>query len=134
MNDEYKFNYSYSAPNESERREIESIKKQYISAPKKEDKLERLRDLNKRVMQPPLIISLTIGIVGTLVMGVGLTMVLEWNIVAWGVMTGILGAAIAASAYPIYKAILNRNKRKYGERIIELSNDLLNAKEESERH
>lgn len=84
MNDEYKFNYSYSAPNESERREIESIKKQYISAPKKEDKLERLRDLNKRVMQPPLIISLTIGIVGTLVMGVGLTMVLEWNIVAWG--------------------------------------------------
>lgn len=134
MNDEYKFNYSYSAPNESERREIESIKKQYISAPKKEDKLERLRDLNKRVMQPPLIISLTIGIVGTLVMGVGLTMVLEWNIVAWGVMTGILGAAIAASAYPIYKAILNRNKRKYGERIIELSDDLLNAKEESERH
>lgn len=134
MNDEYKFNYSYSAPNESERREIESIKKQYISAPKKEDKLERLRDLNKRVMQPPLIISLTIGIVGTLVMGVGLTMVLEWNIVAWGVMTGILGAAIAASAYPIYKAILNRNKRKYGKRIIELSDDLLNAKEESERH
>lgn len=134
MNDEYKFNYSYSAPNESERREIESIKKQYISAPKKEDKLERLRDLNKRVMQPPLIISLTIGIVGTLVMGVGLTMVLEWNIVAWGVMTGILGAAIAASAYPIYKAILNRNKRKYGERIIELSDDLLNAKEKSERH
>ncbi len=134
MNDEYKFNYSYSAPNESERREIESIKKQYISAPKKEDKLERLRDLNKRVMQPPLIISLTIGIVGTLVMGVGLTMVLEWNIVAWGVMTGILGAAIAALAYPIYKAILNRNKRKYGERIIELSDDLLNAKEESERH
>lgn len=134
MNDEYKFNYSYSAPNESERREIESIKKQYVSAPKKEDKLERLRDLNKRVMQPPLIISLTIGIVGTLVMGVGLTMVLEWNIVAWGVMTGILGAAIAASAYPIYKAILNRNKRKYGERIIELSDDLLNAKEESERH
>lgn len=127
MNNEAKFNYSYSAPNESERREIESIKRQYVSAPEKEDKLELLRDLNKRVIRPPMVVSLTTGIAGTLVMGLGMAMVLEWEILVWGVIIGVLGAAVAAVAYPVYRAILNSNKRRYGQQIIELSNELLNV-------
>lgn len=126
MSNEDKFHYTYSALNESERREIESIKKQYISAPVADNKIERLRTLNQHVTQPPLIISLTIGIIGTLIMGLGMAMVLEWNIVIWGVIVGILGVAIAAVAYPIYRVILNRNKRIYGQQIIEFSNELLN--------
>lgn len=133
MNNDDKFSYSYTAPNESERREIEGIKKQYILKEKKEDKLENLRNLNKRVTQPPMIIGLTVGIIGTLIMGVGMTMVLEWNIIVWGVIIGVVGAAIAAIAYPIYRVILNRNKKKYGQQIIELSDELLN-REEDERH
>lgn len=127
--DNDKFEYTYSAPTEAERREIESIRKQFTNAPEKEDKLERLRALNKRVNRPPLIISLMIGIVGTLIMGAGMTMTLEWNIIVWGVVVGTLGVAIAAVAYPIYKAVLNRQKRKYGRQIIDLSNELLNEKE-----
>lgn len=124
-----KFNFTYSAPSESERREIESIKKQYVAATGKEDKLNRLRNLNKRVTRPPMIISLAIGISGTLIMGAGMTMVTEWNIIVWGVIVGVLGVVIAAVAYPVYRAILNRNKRKYGRKIIELSNELLNTEE-----
>lgn len=128
MSDEDKFNYSYYAPNESERREIENIKKQYIFAPKREDKLERLRELNKRVTQPPMIVSLTMGIIGVLITGLGMAMVLEWNIMVWGIIVGVIGLAVAAVAYPVYREILNRNKRRYGRQIIELSNELLNEK------
>ena len=132
MSDNDKFSYTYSAPNESERREIESIKKQYTSTPKKEDKLERLRSLNRRVTQPPMIVGLLIGILGTLVLGVGMTMSLEWNLLLWGVIVGIIGIALAAVAYPIYRAILKRNKHKYGQQIIELSDELLNHGKQEE--
>lgn len=128
MNSEDKFDFSYAAPSEQERREIESIKRQYTPASKKEDKLEELRNLNKKTVKPPLIIGMTIGIFGTLIMGLGMTMVLEWDIMAWGVTVGIIGAAIAAVSYPIYRAVLGKNKRKYGQKIIELANELLNAK------
>ncbi len=124
-----KFDYVYSAPTEDERREIESIKKQYMPDGKKADKLEDLRELNKRVTRPPFIFGLTIGIIGVLVMGVGMTMVLEWNVLIWGIVVGVVGIGIAAVAYPVYKAVLKANKKKYGRRIIELSNELLNEEE-----
>ena len=126
MNNDDKFSYTYSAPNEAERREIESIKKQYTGEPKQADKLEQLRRLNKLVTLPPLILSIIIGVTGTLVLGAGMTMVLEWDIIIWGVLVGLLGILIAATAYPVYKAVLKRNKKKYGQQIIALSNELLN--------
>lgn len=121
-----KFSYTYSAPSESERREIESIKKQYTAAPKNEDKLEKLRRLDMRVTQPPMIVGLIVGIIGTLIMGLGMAMALEWNIMLWGIVVGVIGIALAAAAYPVYRVILKRNKRKYGQLIIELSDELLN--------
>lgn len=133
MSKENKFDYVYSVPTENERREIESIKKQYMAAPKEESKLERLRNLNKRVTRPPLIVGLTTGVIGTLVMGLGMTMVLEWNLWIGGIIVGVLGIAMIAVAYPIYRAVLNRNKKKYGRQIIELSNELLNADENENR-
>lgn len=129
MSKENRFEYTYSAPTVNERREIESIKRQYVPAQEKEDKLENLRNLNKRVMQPPIILGLVTGVIGTLVFGMGMTMVLEWGIIVWGVIVGIIGAAIVAAAYPVYCAILKRNKKKYGRLIIELSNELLNKNE-----
>ena len=125
MNDE-KFDYTYSAPTDDERREIESIKKQYEASTTKVDKLEELRSLDRRVTKPPFIVSLILGIVGTLIMGLGMTMVLEWNITAWGVIVGLLGVATAAVAYPVHKVMLKHNKSKYGQRIVELSDELLN--------
>ena len=124
---ETKFNYTYSAPTEQERREIESIRKQYTAASEKDDKLVLLRRLNRSVTRPPVIISLIVGIIGTLILGVGMTMVLEWDILIWGAIVGVIGVAVAAVAFPIYKALLKHNKRKYGQQIIDLSNELLNT-------
>ena len=119
------FSYTYSAPTENERRQIESIRRQYVTKEYKEDKAERVRMLHARVVNSATAISLIFGVVGLLVFGVGMTCVLEWDRVVIGVLIGALGALIMAPAYPIYNYVLNKNKKKYGEEIVRLSDELL---------
>lgn len=123
---ENKFVYNYSAPTEGERREIEHIKRQYGGEQVKTDNLTRLRELDRRVKQPPLIVSIVLGVVGLLIFGTGLTMALEWSLILWGAVVMIVGIIPMAVAYPLRKAMVKRNKKKYGDEIIKLSNELLN--------
>ena len=60
-----------------------------------------------------------------LIFGLGLSMVLEWGIILWGIIVGLLGIAIIIIAYPVYVIILKNLKCKYSEEIIKLSDDLL---------
>lgn len=122
-----KFKFSYSAPSSEERKEIESIRNSYLQKQDvSENKLSLLRKLDKKVKNTPLIIALSFGIIGTLIFGLGLTMILEWNIVIWGAVVSTVGAGIAAPAYPIYKATFKQMKNKYSDQIIRLSEELLN--------
>lgn len=121
-----KFTYTYSASTEEERREIEDIKKQYTGEKPEKDKLARLRELDARVKNPPVILGICLGVIGALVFGTGLTMVLEWNVFAWGVAVMIIGCIPMGLAYPMHKLLLKENKRKYGAEIIRLSDELLN--------
>lgn len=127
------FNYKYSAPTEQERREIDSIRRQYVDASvPAEDKIVQLRKLDGRVKNPPLILGITLGIVGTLIFGLGLTMVLEWSMLIWGVAVMVAGAIPVSLAYPARKLLYKRNKAKYGEQIIRLSEELLNERGEAD--
>lgn len=122
-----KFSFVYSAPTEAERREIESIRNQYDpSGRKPQTGIERLRSLNKKVKLFPTVFAYVLGVVGTLVAGVGMTMVLEWGIFVWGCIVSAFGFAVVLVVYPIYRALYKRNKSKYGQEIIDLSNELLN--------
>lgn len=124
------FNYTYVAPTESERKEIESIKNQYLKEEKREEtKLERLRRLDRKVKNTPVILSLCFGIIGTLIFGLGLTTVLEWNHLLLGVCIMAVGAIPVALAYPAYKWSLKGGKKKYGGEIVRLSEELLNGEE-----
>lgn len=123
---ENQFNYTYKAPTEEERREIESIKRQYEPKNESENKLARLRKLNNIVNGLATSVSLAVGVIGLLVFGLGLAMVLEWQIIIGGVIVCILGIPPIAVAYSIYNIILNKNKVKYGDEILKLSNELLN--------
>ena len=125
-----KFNYKYSVPTEEERKEIDSIRRQYLPIEKEETKIERLRRLDGLVKNTATIWSLVLGVVGTLVFGFGLTMILEWEILFLGIVLMVLGCPIIISAYPIYKIILKKNKDVYGEEIIKLSEELLNEKDD----
>lgn len=122
------FRYTYTAPTSTEKQEIEHIRRQY--SPKVETDIERLRRLHNKVNQLPQIISLIFGIIGTLIFGLGLTCALEWDMMALCVILSIIGIVLVIFAYPMYNYFLKRNKARYGEEILELSNKLLDIKEE----
>lgn len=120
------FNYTYKALSDSERREIESIRNQYEPPKTVEGKLQRLRRLNSYVNNSATIISLVLGICGTLIFGTGLALVLEWGLMLLGIIVAIISLPLIIIAYPIYKIVLKRNKKKYGPEILRLSEELLN--------
>lgn len=128
MEENKKFEYTYSAPTEQERREIESIRRQYInSGDTVEGKLARLRNLDGYVKSAATCWSLVVGVLGLLIFGLGLAMVLEWSLYVWGILVAAVGLAPIACAFPIYLYVLKRNKAKYGEEILSLSEELLDS-------
>ncbi len=123
------FNFRYTAPSQEERKEIDSIRRQYAPQEKTETKLERLRRLDGLVKNTAVIWSLCLGVLGALIFGLGLTMILEWNIWLWGIVLMAIGSVPMAVAYPIYRLVLNKGKAKYGDEILRLSEELLNESE-----
>ncbi|MBQ3234778.1 MAG: hypothetical protein IJA97_01295 [Clostridia bacterium] len=124
-----KFNFKYVAPTEEERKEIASIRKQYVPKSEGESKLERLRRLDAKVKNVPAITALILGVLGTLIFGLGLSMILEWGLLVWGIVICVVGAIPAIVAYPVYTSVLNSYKKRYGDEILKLSEELLNEKE-----
>ncbi len=126
---ENRFHYTYTAPTEEERKEIDSIRRQYTADGEAEGRLVRLRRLHARVKNGATSLALCLGIGGCLLFGLGLAMVLEWKVIVWGVLVAAVGALPMACAYPVYTWRLKRNKAKYGGEIIKLSEELLAGKE-----
>ena len=122
-----KFEYKYNAPTSEERKEIENIKRQYLVNDPSISKIDRLRLLDKKVKQTPIIVSITLGVIGLLFFGLCMSFFLEitefWYL---GIPSSIIGIILISIAYPVYARILKKLKAKYGEEIINLSNELLN--------
>ncbi|MBE5732031.1 MAG: hypothetical protein E7353_03250 [Clostridiales bacterium] len=126
-NEDKRFSYTYTAPTEEERREIDSIRKKYVQQTKKEtSKMERLRSLDAKVRNSALVIALTLGVVGVLLFGFGLTCVLEWNLWVLGISCMVVGCVPVGIAYPIHGIVLAKNRKKYGDEILALTEELLN--------
>ena len=123
------FEYKYVAPTSAERKEIEHIKNSYMPKSYSADKLARLRKLDGKVRNVPTMIALIFGIVGLLIFGTGLTLVLQWNLIVWGIVVGFVGVVPIALAYPMYIKVNNFLKNKYSEEIIKISDELLNDEE-----
>lgn len=121
-NERETFTYTYSA---KEQEELKRIREKYIS--KEEDKMEQLRRLDKSVTQKGTLVSLIVGIIGTLLLGVGMccTMVfpVEWFIP--GIAIGIVGIAIVALAYPLYMYITKKERQRVAPEIIRLTDELM---------
>ena len=119
------FKYTYTAPSEAERKQIDSIRRQYLPKEQSQSKLERLKWLDNKVKQLPQIVSLILGIIGTLIFGLGIACILEFNIIWLGIILGILGIVPIIAAYPVHNRIIQKNKLKYREEILSLSKELL---------
>lgn len=123
MENNDKFEYTYSAKQQSE---LENIRKKYL--PQEESKMDRLRRLDESVTCPGTMISIIVGIVGTLIMGFGMCLCLEWDKFISGVIIGIVGMAILAAAYPIYSKITQKQREKIAPEILRLTNEIENEK------
>ncbi|MDE5835353.1 MAG: hypothetical protein K2H26_07530 [Ruminococcus sp.] len=121
MENNDKFEYTYSAKQQSE---IESIRRKYL--PQEEDKMEKLRRLDKSVEQKATIISIIVGIVGTLIMGFGMCLCIEWSEYIFGIIIGIIGIAVIITAYPIYQYVLKKQRKKITPEILRLTDEISN--------
>lgn len=119
MDNNEKFEYTYSAKQQAE---LETIRKKYL--PEEETKMDKLRRLDKSVTRQGTIISFIIGIVGTLIMGIGMCMCLEWQQFVLGIILGALGIAILAAAYPVFNKITQKQKEKIAPEILRLTEEI----------
>ena len=120
-----KFEFNYYAPSSSEKDEIEHIRNQYLQKSDKTKKIEKLRKLDNKVKNTPTCIALVLGVVGILIFGTGLAMAIEWNILIWGIVVGIVGCIPMGFAYFVYNKVYSYLENKYRDEILSLSNDLL---------
>ena len=125
MNDIQKnttFQYTYSA---KEQEELKRIRSKY--APKEENKMDQLRRLDAQVTRKGTVMALVVGIVGSLVLGTGMSLCLVWA-GAWfipGIAIGIVGIAAVAAAYPLYVRITEKEKARLGPEILKLTEELM---------
>lgn len=129
MEEKNTFNYAYSA---NEQDEIERIKKQYM--PKTESKMEKLRRLDASVHNKATMWSIIVGVIGSLIMGSGMSLIMTdigtaigispVLCIVIGILFGIPGMALIAFAYPIYNFVLRIEKEKAAPEILKLAAEL----------
>lgn len=114
----------------SEREKIvKEIKEGY--EPKEKTKYDELIALNRKVELPAYIFAYAFGIVGALILGVGMCLAMQVigtgvPLMVLGIVVGIIGIALVSVNYPIFLAIMKSRKKKYAEKVIALSQELLN--------
>ncbi len=119
------FTYTYSA---KEQEEIKKIRDKYIPPTKEETSMEQLRRLDKSATKGATVVSLIIGILSALVMGVGMccTMLPGWKqYFIPGIVIGVVGIIGVIAAYPVYNHIVRRKREKLAPEIMRLSEELL---------
>jgi len=125
MNDDQKnttFQYTYSA---REQEEIKRIRNKYL--PKEENKMELLRRLDARVTQKATMYSIIVGVIGTLILGVGMCCCMVWadSVFALGIIIGAAGMAVLALAYPLYNRTVQKERERIAPEVLRLTEDLM---------
>ncbi len=116
------FRYTYSA---KEQEELKRIRQKY--APPEEDKMEQLRRLDRSVTEKGTVISIVLGVLGTLILGLGMSCALVWQEMLFlpGIIIGLAGIGILASAYPVYNHVTRKERERIAPEILRLTDELM---------
>ena len=94
--------------------------------------MEQLRKLHAVPTQKAQTASLTVGIIGALIMGTGMSLAmtdigsaLGSLAMVIGILVGIVGIVLVALAYPLYNRVLKKQREKIAPEILQLSEELL---------
>ena len=131
-NTENGFSYTYSA---KEQAELKRIRDKYTAPTEVEDKMARLRRLDASVTNTAQAVALVFGVIGTLILGFGMSLVMTELAeslgisgdvaMVIGIIVGIVGGILAGLAYPIYNAIVKAKRKKLAPEIIRLTDELM---------
>ena len=126
------FQYTYSA---KEQAELKRIRDKYTAPTEVEDKMARLRRLDASVTNTAQAVALVFGVIGTLILGFGMSLVMTElaeslgisgdAAMVIGIIVGIVGGILASLAYPIYNAIVKAKRKTLAPEIIRLTDELM---------
>ena len=126
------FTYTYSA---KEQAELKRIREKYTAPTEAEDKMARLRKLDASVTQTAQAVALVFGIIGTLILGFGMSLCMtdlaeilgphSDLAMGIGIIVGVVGGVLASLAYPIYNVIVRAKRKKLAPEIIRLADELM---------
>lgn len=100
-------------------------------APKDTSLVVALRKLDRRAKLPAAVFTYTFGVVAALVMGVGMCLSMgvigggDAVMIGVGVVTGIMGLAMAGANYPIYRRVLENGRKRYAADIVRLASQIV---------
>ena len=126
------FTYTYSAKDQAE---LKRIRDRYTVPTVAEDKMTRLRRLDASVTNTAQAVALVFGVIGTLILGFGMSLVMTElaeslgisgdAAMVIGIIVGVAGGVLASLAYPIYNAIVKAKRKKLAPEIIRLTDELM---------
>lgn len=124
------FCFTYSA---KEQEELKEIRQKY--APQEENKMDRLRRMDQKVTQKAGVVSLTIGVVGTLLLGSGMSLSMTELAARLGMTEpfgllsgcgiGLVGILLIGLAYPVYQSVLRKEREKIAPEVLRLTEELM---------
>ena len=119
--------------NRNEQQAAAKIREHYTE--KQITDLDTLRELDAKVKRPANVFAYVFGSISAIIMGAGMSLImtdiaeiigLAVDPMLPGIVIGVVGMIMALLNYPIYKGILGIRKKKYGAKILELSDKIMN--------
>lgn len=118
---------------------VQKIRTQYTE--KEHTQIDELKALDAEVKRPANIFAYIFGVIGSLVMGIGMTFSMDVieagtyfgitiaeNMMVPGIIIGLVGILMVSINYSIYKRILASRKKKYADKIFALSDKIMGDK------
>ena len=112
---------------------VRKIRTQYTE--KTSTSLDELKALDTKVKRPANVFAYVFGSISAIVMGAGMSLVMTdigttlgfADAMVPGIVIGVVGMLMAIANYPIFKGILGSRRKKYTDKIIALSDKIMNA-------
>lgn len=128
MKNKQSFNFTYSA---KEQEEIKKIREKYNPPVETEDKMTQLRRLDAKVNSKASTPAIVIGVIGTLIMGFGMSLIMTdlgndtLTDMIIGIVVGVVGLLLVCLAYPVYNRRLKKEREKAAPEIMRLTDELI---------
>ena len=112
---------------------VQKIRSQYTE--KESTELDALRELDAKVKRPANVFAYIFGSISAIIMGCGMSLVMTdigttvgiSDSMLPGIIIGIAGMFMAIINYPIYKGILGARRKKFADKIIAISDKIMNG-------